>query len=153
MRKPIIIGALFASALAVTGCGQGEEKAATVGNELAANAAAQAPADAPAASLAENQTAAPGVMTSGTTQEELSIVNNTGQTVMRLANSVAGEDDWGGDMLAMQTLPNGETAQTSFGRGADQCLWDLRATFDGGETRDWRGVNLCEVSTVTLTPA
>jgi hypothetical protein len=149
MRQHCIIGALLASALVMSGCGQTEENAATT-NE-AANV--QTEADAPLESPAENATASEGVMTAGTTQQDFAIVNNSGRTVTRLTNSIANEDDWGIDMLRMEPLPDGGTAQVSLGRGADQCLWDFRATFDGGETRDWRSVNLCEVSSVTLTPS
>ena len=141
--------ALLASALIVTGCGRSEEEAATADN--ASNAAAVA--DAPPKLPAENAGVPTGVMTSGSTQQSFSIVNNTGRTVTRLTDSAANEDDWGIDILGMQPLPDGETAQASFTRGEDQCLWDFRATFEGGETRDWRGVNLCEASTVTLTPS
>ena len=152
MRNRGIIGALLASALIVAGCGQAEEKAAVADNASNAQNMQAAEESAPE-QPARNSAAPEGVMTSGSTQQEFAIVNNTGRTVTRLANSAAGEDDWGIDMLGMQPLPNGERTQTSFGRGTDQCLWDFRATFEGGETRDWRGVNLCEISTLTLTPA
>ena len=155
MTRHGITAALLASALFVAGCGESEDKAATANEAIAADNAsnAAAPAEAESEAPGQNTNAPDGVMTAGSTQQSLSIVNNSGRTVTRLANSVAGEDDWGIDMLAMQPLPNGETARADFGRGSDQCLWDFRATFEGGETRDWRGVNLCEVTTLTLTPS
>lgn len=47
-------------------------------------------------------------------------------------------------------IANGDTAQVSFERGEAQCLWDIRATYDDGDTSDLRGVNLCEVGTAAL---
>jgi hypothetical protein len=71
---------------------------------------------------------------------------------MTLNVSANDSDQWGPDILGTATIPNGGSGTVSFARGQDQCLWDLRATFDDGQTGDWRGVNLCETSTVTLTP-
>ncbi len=153
MRQDCTTLTLLASALIVAGCGQAGENAATTSNAATTINVSNGltAADTPPELPSQNTTVSNGVMTAGTTQASLAIVNNTGRTVLRLTISAASENDWGIDMLGMQTLPNGETGQVSFGRGTSQCLWDFRATFEGGETRDWRGVNLCEVSTVTLT--
>ena len=146
MRKHYIGGALFASALALAGCGQSAEQAAPAEN--AANAAAPAEAS-------ENGAAAEGeapAAEAGAAQN-FTLVNNSGHTVMTLNVSPNDEDEWGPDILGTDTLAEGASGQISFARGQEQCLWDLRATFDNGETGDWRGVNLCETTTITLTPS
>ena len=33
----------------------------------------------------------------------------------------------------------------------DQCHYDIRATYDDGDTGDWRNINLCATTTITLT--
>lgn len=134
---------LFASTLALVACGgAGEQKAAS--NET--NAAAPA---APAENAAANE-AAPAAAEGGA-QQDFTLVNNTGHTVMTLNVSPSDSDQWGPDILGQDVLANGQSATVSFERGQDQCNWDLRATYDDGDTTDSRGVNLCEVSTVTLT--
>ncbi|MBV9881882.1 MAG: hypothetical protein JO276_02635, partial [Sphingomonadaceae bacterium] len=55
-------------------------------------------------------------------------------------------------ILGRDTLGNGESAEISFPHDTSQCMWDIRATYDDGDTTDMRGVNLCTVATVTLTP-
>lgn len=141
--------ALFASVLVLAGCGgAGEEKAA---DDESANTAA--PAEAPADNAANaseeggTETAAAG------SQQDFTIVNNTGRTLMTLNVSASDQNEWGPDILGADTLADGGSGQVTFARGNEQCLWDLRATFDDGQTGDWRGVNLCETSTVTLTPS
>jgi hypothetical protein len=157
MGKHQINAALLTFALVIAACSQNDGAADT--NSSASTAAqVQAPPAKPSAPAAPesavgNNVVPNRVSTGGAAQHEFSVVNNMGRTVTRLVSSGANEDDWGIDMLAMQTRPNGATGRVSVGRSDGQCLWDLRATLEGGETRDWRGLNLCELSSVTLTPA
>lgn len=142
MKKLYISGAILASALAIAGC----SKATT--NNTAAPANAAAPA-APAGNTAGGGEApAPA---GDQTNQNFSLVNNTGHVVTTLNVSPSNEDSWGPDILGRDVLANGETAQITFPRGETQCQWDIRATYDDGDTTDARGVNLCELTTVTLT--
>ena len=84
-------------------------------------------------------------------QQDFTIVNNTGQAVMTLNVSPTDETQWGPDILGRDVLANGESAQISFERGETQCNWDIRVTYEDGETGDFRNNNLCELATVTLT--
>lgn len=143
MRKLKITGVLLASAFVVAGCNQAENKAAP-----AANTAAAAPA-APAAPAADG---APSAAAQGQAQQNFTVLNNTGHTVMTLNVSPSNEDSWGPDILGADTIANGASATVTFERGQSQCLWDIRVTYDDGDSSDMRGVNLCEVATVTLTP-
>jgi len=149
MRKHYLTGLLFASALAIGGCGGTEEKAEPAANEANEAAPAEEPADENATS---EEGAAPEAAAAGA-QQDFTIVNNTGRTVMTLNVSSNDSNEWGPDILGTATIADGASGQVSFARGQEQCLWDLRATFDDGQTGDWRGVNLCEASTVTLTPS
>ena len=83
--------------------------------------------------------------------QDFPIVNNSGHTVMTLNVSPTGEAEWGPDILDREVLATGESAEVTFDRGIDHCNYDILATYDDGETGDWRNVNLCETSTITLT--
>ena len=151
MKKHFISCTFLAGALLVAGCGGEEEKAASDGN--AANAAA--PAEEAAGEEGTNAEAPAeegNAAAEGGAQQDFTLVNNTGRTLMTLNVSANDQNEWGPDILGSETVPNGGSGQVAFTRGQDQCLWDLRATFDDGQTGDWRGVNLCETTTVTLTP-
>jgi hypothetical protein len=82
--------------------------------------------------------------------QDFTIVNNTGYTVLTLNVSPSDESNWGPDILGVDVLPSGERAEVSFDRDEDRCLWDIRVTYETGDTGDWRGINLCEVSVVEL---
>jgi hypothetical protein len=148
--KSIFRAALLTSALVLAGCGGAEEKAAPAEDEAAAAEENAAPAAAPAANGAAAAEGAGGAQAGA--QQDFTIVNNTGRTVMTLNVSPNDSNEWGPDILGTETIANGASGTVQFTRGQEQCLWDLRATFDDGQTGDWRGVNLCEAATVTLTP-
>lgn len=83
--------------------------------------------------------------------QDFTIHNNSGHTVVTLNVSPTSSNDWGPDILGVDVLANGESAEISFDRSEDQCVWDLRATYDDGDTGDWRGINLCETTDINLT--
>lgn len=152
MKITIQAGMLFVAAAALAGCGGNEGGNGSAGNGAAPAANAAAPATgneggAPPApeNAGEGEAAVPG------SQQDFTIVNNTGQTVMTLNVSPSDQDSWGPDILGQSVLPNGQQGQIQFVRGQEQCNWDIRATFEGGQTGDWRNINLCETTTITLT--
>jgi hypothetical protein len=149
MKKLYLTGALLASALAIAGCNKAAQNKTAPANS-AANAAAPAAPAAPAGNATGGEGATGG--TTAGAQQNFTITNNTGHTVVTLNVSPSNENAWGPDILGRDTLANGESAQITFERGDTQCQWDIRATYDDGDTTDMRGVNLCEVATVTLTP-
>ena len=146
MKRLNIAGALIASALVTGACGSPAPTAAPANTAAPATntAAPAAPAATPAGS------AAPTASATGAALQNFTVVNNTGHTVMTLNVSASNDDNWGPDILGADVLANGQTVEVSFERGEAQCLWDIRATYDDGDTSDLRGVNLCEVGTVTL---
>lgn len=85
-------------------------------------------------------------------KQNFAVVNQTGFVVVSLNVSPSAEINWGPDILGREVLANGETAQVSFDRGEGICQWDIRVTYSDGDTGDWRQVNLCEVTEVTLSP-
>jgi FtsP/CotA-like multicopper oxidase with cupredoxin domain len=150
--KPIsVTAALLASALALAGCNRGAAPA----NNSAAPKPAETNTPAPAPAPADNEAAA-GEEAAGptasvaTARQNFSVVNGTGHTVMTLNVSPATEEEWGPDILGTDVLQNGQTAQVVFDRAETQCNYDLRATYDDGDTSEMRGVNLCQTATVRL---
>jgi hypothetical protein len=137
---------LLASALSLAGCNRGAAPA----NNTAAPAApkpAETNTPAPAAPAAED--AAPTAAV-GTARQNFSILNSTGHTVMTVNVSPTSETSWGPDILGSQVLQNGQTLEVSFDRATAECNFDIRATYDDGDTTDMRNVNLCQTATVNL---
>lgn len=148
MKKLYLTGALFASALAIAGCNKG----ATVTNNTAAPAATNTAAPAAPAAPAGGNTAGgdTGAAPAGG-QQNFTLVNNTGHTVVTLNISPSSENSWGPDILGRDTLANGESASITFPHAETACNFDIKATYDDNDTTDARNVNLCTLTTVTLT--
>jgi hypothetical protein len=146
MRKIYLTGALFASALAIAGCNKG----ATTNNAAAPAAANTAAPAAPAAPAGGNTAGGDTGAAPAGAQQNFTINNTTGHTVVTLKVSPSNQNSWGPDILGRDTLANGESAQITFPHGETQCNFDIQATYDDGGTTDMRNVDLCTVATVTL---
>ena len=83
-------------------------------------------------------------------QQDFTIVNDTGQVIMTLNVSPSDENQWGPDILGTDVLAAGESAEISFDRAEERCEWDIRVTYQDGDSGAWGGINLCETTTVTL---
>jgi len=147
-------GLLLGTAFVLAGCNVQSNTAPKPAENAAAPAANAAAPAAPAAPApaAEEGGAAPSAEVHGQAQQNFTVVNTTGHTVVTLNVAPNNVNEWGPDILGRDVLNNGESASITFERGESQCLWDIRATYDDGDTTDMRAVNLCTVGTVTLTP-
>lgn len=104
-----------------------------------------------AAALAATAIAATGLATAAIAgQQDFTITNHTGQAIMTLNVSPSDEQSWGPDILGVDVLAAGEEAQISFDNDEDRCEWDIRVTYEDGDTGAWGNVNLCETTNVTL---
>ncbi len=151
MKTISLTALLLASALSLAGCNRG----APAANNTAAPAKPEAtntPAPAPAAAneAEEGEEGAAPSATVGTARQNFSVVNATGHIVTTLNVSPTSENEWGPDILGRDVLQNGQTAQIVFDRAETQCNYDIKATYDDGDTTDMRNVNLCTIGTVNL---
>ena len=83
-------------------------------------------------------------------QQDFTITNNTGHVIMTLNVSPSSEQSWGPDILGVDVLGAGEQAEISFPNDEARCEWDIRVTYDDGDTGAWQGINLCETVEVEL---
>jgi hypothetical protein len=84
-------------------------------------------------------------------QQDFTLNNRTGHTIMTIHVSPSDTNSWGPDILGDEVLGNGEATEVSFDRDEDQCAWDIRVTYDDGTENDERGIDLCETAEVTFT--
>lgn len=84
-------------------------------------------------------------------QQDFTVTNHTGHVIVTLQVSPADSTHWGPDILGREVLADGEKANVTFPRTEDQCVWDIRVTYDDRTENDERGINLCETTEVEFT--
>lgn len=110
---------------------------------------AQRPRDG-AAAEGEGEESHGSELREGSANLDFIVVNRTGQTMTAVSISPAGEESWSDDILAQRELAENERGAVSYTRDVEQCLWDVRATFESGRNQSWPRRNLCDTIRVEL---
>ncbi len=79
----------------------------------------------------------------------VTIINNTGYTIVNFFGSNTGTNSWEEDILGRDVLPSGSSVVVNFNDGTGYCMFDFLAIFDDGEQLVRERVNICEISTFT----
>ncbi|WP_431862428.1 hypothetical protein [Azospirillum sp.] len=82
--------------------------------------------------------------------QDFEVVNKTGYPIKHLHVSEAKNNSWDEDVLGRDVLNDGESFELNFAKGEKTCKWDMKVTYDDGETAVWQDLNLCKISKVTL---
>lgn len=83
-------------------------------------------------------------------KQDFVLLNNTGYTIQEVYVSPSRASSWEEDVLGNDVLEHGGRTRISFDRSHDTCIWDLKAVYEDGETAEWQGFNLCEVSVIAI---
>lgn len=76
--------------------------------------------------------------------------NNTNVEIYALYVTPHDADDWGDDILGVDTLPPGESVEIKFSRKETAKYWDLRVEDEEGSYIEWDSLNLLKISSVKL---
>ena len=76
------------------------------------------------------------------------LVNQGQQTVMEVYASLTTDQNWGPDRLGADTVAPGAVYPVRLPEG--DCMYDMRFVYQNGQSQERRGVNLCEITNVTL---
>jgi len=83
--------------------------------------------------------------------QNFSITNNTGMILVDVFISPSAADNWGSDVIPKDMILDGETFDFTFtGVDPEHCSWDIMFTADDGVQYYMRGVDLCSITTITL---
>lgn len=88
--------------------------------------------------------------TTGGQNRNVTVINNTGQDIIRFYGSNAGTSSWEEDILGQDILPRGSSVNIDFYDGSGYCEFDFKAELANGSTRETYGVDVCRVSSVTI---
>ena len=81
---------------------------------------------------------------------KVTIVNNTGYTIIEFYGSNNGTSSWQEDILGEDVLPHGASVEINFDDATRHCLFDFLATFEDGDQVKEEDVDVCEVGTFTF---
>ncbi|KQT53608.1 hypothetical protein ASG52_05715 [Methylobacterium sp. Leaf456] len=83
-------------------------------------------------------------------KQDFTIVNRTGYQIDEVYVGPVSQRHWGEDVMGKDAIGDGESADITFNGGSKACKWDIKVVYNDGDESEFREVNLCNVSTVTL---
>ncbi len=81
---------------------------------------------------------------------DVSLVNNTKETIFYIYWSNTGASGWGEDRLGSEILSSGDRWSVTVDDGSGACRYDFKAVTAGGREIERRDVNVCGVFTITF---
>jgi hypothetical protein len=82
--------------------------------------------------------------------QDFMLVNNTGVEIYALYVTPHSANEWGEDILGVDTLAAADDVTIHFSWKEKAKYWDLRVEDEKGAYIEWGKLNLLEISTVTL---
>ncbi len=83
-------------------------------------------------------------------KQDFTIVNRTGYQIDEVYVGPVSQRHWGEDVMGKDAIADGDSADITFNGGSKACKWDIKVVYNDGDESEFREVNLCNVSTVTL---
>ena len=83
-------------------------------------------------------------------EQDFKLVNKTGYQIDEVYLGPVSSDRWGEDVMGNGALGDRETVDITFTAPAKVCKWDMKVKYNDGDTAEWRNLNLCNISTISL---
>jgi hypothetical protein len=81
---------------------------------------------------------------------DYTITNHTGMTIASIYVSPSNENEWGPDIMAEDTLADGEECGLKFHEDAEECEWDIKIVDEEGDEHIVEGIDMCEDHSITF---
>jgi hypothetical protein len=82
--------------------------------------------------------------------QDFTMTNNTGMILVDVYISPDNSNNWGSDVIPKDLILDGETFEFKFGVDQEHCVWDIKFTADDGVEYYMQDVNLCTITSITL---
>ncbi|GLS42095.1 hypothetical protein [Methylobacterium brachythecii] len=82
-------------------------------------------------------------------KQDFTIVNKTGYQIDEVYVGPVSSSNWGKDVMGKDAIGDGESAEINL-QGGGGCKWDIRVVYNDGDASEFREVNLCNITQVTL---
>lgn len=84
-------------------------------------------------------------------KQDFTLYNRTGMAITEMYVSPASEDEWGEDILGIDTLPNGDDTTIHFSPKERAASWDIKLIDENGKEHIRYKFNLLNISEITVT--
>jgi hypothetical protein len=84
-------------------------------------------------------------------KQDFTLVNKTGIAINELFIGPNSSEDWGDDILGLDTLPNGESTDIVFDPKTKAARWDIQLIDENGRKHTKYDINLIRVATIIVT--
>ncbi|MEL6383528.1 MAG: hypothetical protein AAFQ89_13970 [Cyanobacteria bacterium J06626_18] len=81
---------------------------------------------------------------------QFTLINDSSQEVYYLYVSPSASEFWGEDLLGDTVIASGASEEIIIDDGSDTCMYDLLAVSDSGDEVEEYELDLCEISTYTI---
>ncbi len=82
---------------------------------------------------------------------DFALHNKTGFAITNIYIGPSTQAEWGDDVLGdVEVLGNGEDADITFHPKADEDLWDVQVVDKDGNSYEWIGLDLSEITDISL---
>jgi hypothetical protein len=83
-------------------------------------------------------------------RQDFALVNRTGYQINEIYVGPTSSNSWGRDILGNNVLADRQSFNVRFGSRTQACHFDIKVVYDDGDTSEFRRVDLCMVSRVSL---
>lgn len=83
-------------------------------------------------------------------QQDFTLANATGYTIEQVYVAPSKSSDWEEDVMGSDVLGDDEEVDIVFDGREGACMYDLMVIYDDSEEAVWSGLNLCDISSVTI---
>ena len=80
---------------------------------------------------------------------DFTLVNKTGYEIKEVYIGPTSSDEWGDNVLE-ENLDDKATLELTFSPKATAKKWDIKCVYADGETAEWKGLKLTDISKITL---
>lgn len=84
---------------------------------------------------------------------KFSLINNSARAIKNFYTSPTTTTDWQEDVLGEDTIAPGTTDEITIADGSTQCVYDMRFVMDDGAEAIEKGIDICKLSSYTLSDA
>jgi hypothetical protein len=81
---------------------------------------------------------------------KVTIVNNSGYSIVQFQGSNVGTDSWEEDILGQDILAHGQSVSINFDDGTGHCKFDFLVTFEDGDEMKEEDIDVCSIGTFTI---